>query len=378
MHGANPPRSGGSEGSQGVSLGRQIAFWVGALVACILFLLVFAPILLPFVAGMILAYLLNPIADRLQNLGCSRLVATLIILAAFVVIFALVLVILVPVLGHQIGGFISNLPRYATALQSFVTNQLQGDGKISQILGMSMQDLQSSLGQVVTQGTQWLASLFTSIWTGGQALISIVSLLVVTPVVAFYMLLDWERLVAQVDGWLPRDHAATIRELFREMDHGVSGYIRGQVLVSIALAIYYAATLSLVGLNFGLLIGIGIGMISFIPYVGSFLGFLMSVGVAVGQFWPEYASVGYVVAIFAFGQFLEGYVLQPKLVGENIGLHPVWLMFALFAFGYLFGFVGLLVAVPASAAVGVLARFGIARYKASPFYRGVAGGDHVP
>jgi predicted PurR-regulated permease PerM len=353
-----------------VSVGRQIGFWVAALVGFLVFLYVFSGILLPFVAGMILAYLLDPVADRIERLGINRLIAVLIILAAFIVLFVLVLILVLPIVGHQLGALLRSLPGYVTSLQDFVSRHIDSAGQLPSVLGMEPTDLKSSLGGLLTQGAQWFATMLTSIWSGGQALLSVLALLVVTPVVAFYMLLDWDRMVLEIDGWVPRRSLDTVRQLAREMDDGVSGFIRGQVSVCLILGAYYAIGLTLVGLDFGLLIGIFIGMISFIPYVGATIGMVLSIGLAVAQFWPEWTMVAAVGAVFAVGQFIEGNVLQPKLIGEHVGLHPVWLMFALFAFGSLFGFVGMLIAVPAAAAVGVLARFAISRYLSSPFYTG--------
>ena len=215
-----------------------------------------------------------------------------------------------------------------------------------------------------------LTGLFAQLWNSGKAIVDVISLLIVTPVVAFYMLLDWDRMVAKVDRWTPRDYVASVRQIAREIDQAVAGFIRGQGSLCLILGIFYAVGLSLVGLNFGLLIGLFAGMISFIPYVGSLVGLVLAVGVAIVQFWPDYIWVGVVLAVFFTGQFIEGNILQPKLVGESVGLHPVWLMFALFAFGALFGFVGLLVAVPAAAAVGVLVRFALSRYLDSDLYYG--------
>ena len=353
-----------------MSVGRQIGFWVAALVGFLVFLYVFSGILLPFVAGMILAYLLDPVADRIERLGINRLIAALIILATFVVLFVLVLILVLPIVGHQLGALLRSLPGYVTALQDFVSRNIDSAGQLPTVLGMQPTDLKSSLGGLLTQGAQWFATMLTSIWSGGQALLSVLALLVVTPVVAFYMLLDWDRMVREIDGWVPRRSVETVRQIAREMDEGVSGFIRGQVSVCLILGAYYAIGLTIVGLDFGLLIGIFIGMISFIPYVGATIGMILSVGLAVAQFWPDWTMVAAVAAVFAVGQFIEGNVLQPKLIGEHVGLHPVWLMFALFAFGSLFGFVGMLIAVPAAAAVGVLARFAIARYLTSPFYTG--------
>jgi predicted PurR-regulated permease PerM len=206
------------------------------------------------------------------------------------------------------------------------------------------------------------------LWTGGRTLLSVLSLLVITPVIAFYLLIDWERMSRAIDDALPRRHAPTIRRLLAEMDRSVGGFIHGQFIVGVILGTYYATALLAVGLDKALLIGIFAGIVSFIPYLGSTSGFLVSVGVAAGQFWPDWPWILVVAAVFLFGWFVEGNVLQPRLVGNRTGLHPVVLMFALVAFGSLFGFAGLLVGVPAAAAIGVLVRFAMSRYRASRLY----------
>ncbi len=169
---------------------------------------------------------------------------------------------------------------------------------------------------------------------------------------------------------MPRRQRAPVRRLAREIDAAISGFVRGQTLVCLILGLYYAIALTITGLNFGLLIGLISGLITFIPYVGSLTGLVLGVGVAVAQFWPNAMPIVAVLGVFIVGQLAEGNLLSPRLVGERIGVHPVWLIFALLAFGYLFGFVGLLVAVPLAATIGVLARFALARYLASPLYRG--------
>jgi predicted PurR-regulated permease PerM len=194
---------------------------------------------------------------------------------------------------------------------------------------------------------------------------------VVAPVVAFYMLLDWDRMVATVDSWVPREHVETVRAIAREIDRSIAGFVRGQGTLCLILGIYYALGLTVIGLNFGLLIGLLAGLISFIPYVGSLTGLILAIGVAFVQFWPDWMWVAAVAGVFFVGQFIEGNILQPKLVGSSVGVHPVWLMFALLAFGALFGFVGLLVAVPCAAAIAVIMRFALTRYKESPLYRGI-------
>jgi predicted PurR-regulated permease PerM len=210
--------------------------------------------------------------------------------------------------------------------------------------------------------------LMLSVWAGGKALASFISVLVIMPVVTFYLICDWHQMVAILDGWVPPQNRPTVHRLVGEIDAAISGFLRGQAGVCLAVGIYYAVALTLVGLDFGLLIGLTAGVLTFMPYIGSMTGLLIAASVAVGQFWPHWISIATVIGIFLVGQFIEGNVLGPKLVGDRVGLHPVWLIFAMFAFGYLLGFVGLLIAVPLAAAIGVLFRFGLGRYFASPFY----------
>ncbi|HKS60386.1 MAG TPA: AI-2E family transporter [Xanthobacteraceae bacterium] len=349
-----------------MTLTRQMTFWVLTLLAGVIALYILREILLPFVAGMALAYLLDPLANRLERLGVNRMVASIIIIGAFVLAFVILLLIFVPVIIGQFGAFIDNLPGYVSRLQTLAMDPNRV--WLRKIVGEGVADAQ--IGDIVKQGAGWAATFLKSLWSGGQALISVFSLVVVTPVVAFYLLSDWDRMVRTVDNWIPLQHRGTVHGLMREMDDAIAGFVRGQTAVCLILGSFYAVALTLTGLNFGLLIGLVSGIITFIPYVGSMTGLVLAAGVAIAQFWPEYTPILVVLGIFFAGQFLEGYVLAPKLVGESIGLHPVWLMFALFAFGYLFGFVGLLIAVPLAAVIGVLMRFALRRYLESPFYTG--------
>jgi len=352
-----------------MSVQRQFVFWILSAAFLLLFLVVFHSILLPFVAGMAIAYLLDPVADRLEKLGMSRLWATISILVLSVFVFLAILLLVLPIVGQQIAGLLNELPGYVKFIQGKLV--ALASTPFGEAINMGQAQLQDNIGDLVKQGATWLGKVLQSVWSGGQALLSIVSLLVITPVVAFYLLWDWDEIVEKIDNCLPRDHRDTIRRLAREMDDGVSGFVRGQVTVSTILGTFYAIGLALVGLNFGILIGLTVGVISFIPYVGSAVGLLLAGGVAIAQFWPESPALILIVfGIFATGQFLEGNILQPKLIGESVGLHPVWLMFALFAFALLFGFVGMLIAVPAAAAVGVLARFGLEKYLQSKVYLG--------
>lgn len=347
---------------------RQAVFWTLAMFVFVFFLYVFSSILLPFVAGMVLAYFLDPVADRLQRLGLSRLLATILILVLFIVTFAVLLVILVPVLASQMSDFIANLPSYVARLQELIANR--NSQWLKDFIGVDASVIRKSLDSLLQQGAGFLTTLLQSIWSSGKTLIDVVALFVVTPVVAFYMLLDWDRMVTKIDQLVPRAHVHTVRVIARDMNKAIAGFVRGQGTVCLLLGIIYAVGLTVVGLNFGLLIGLFAGLISFIPYVGSLVGLLLALCVALVQFWPEWSSILGVAIAFGIGQFIEGNILQPKLVGSSVGLHPVWLMFALFAFGSLMGFTGMLIAVPTAAAIGVLVRFVINRYKQSPLYTG--------
>lgn len=359
------------------ALRRQALFWLGAIIVFVLLLYIFRSVLLPFLAGFVLAYFLDPVADFLERKGMSRIWATVTILLMFLIVFLVALAIIVPVLASQAVDFASNLPDYLVRLREVIAsakintswlNNYFGVDFSTVDLGLDMKKITESFDGYLEEGFGVVKTVVQGIWNSGQAAMNIVSLLVVAPVVAFYMLLDWDKMIAKIDGWVPRDHVVTVRAIAREMNEAVAGFIRGQGTVSLILGIFYAISLTLAGLNFGLLIGLLTGVLSFIPYVGSAIGLILSIGVALVQFWPDYVQIGLIAGIFFAGQFFEGNFLQPKMVGDSVGLHPVWLMFALFAFGSLLGFTGMLIAVPAAAAVGVLVRFAISRYLDSDLY----------
>ncbi|TIP86645.1 MAG: AI-2E family transporter, partial [Mesorhizobium sp.] len=283
---------------------RQIRFWLISAIILAIFLYVFSGILLPFVAGMVLAYFLDPVADRLQRLGLSRLMATIVILFAFIVVLVLAFVILIPVLASQMADFASKLPEYLTRLQSLITSF---DPRwLEEQFGVDANGLREGLNSLLTSGFGLLTTVFTSIWSSGVALVSVVSLFVVTPVVAFYMLLDWDRMVAIVDSWVPRDYVQTVRAIANDINTATAGFVRGQGTLCLVLGAMYATGLTLTGLNFGILIGLFAGLISFIPYVGSLTGLVLAVGVAFVQFWPDWTMVAAVAGVFFVGQFIEG------------------------------------------------------------------------
>lgn len=352
------------------NLKRQALFWLGAAAIFVLFVFVFRSVLLPFVAGLALAYFMDPVADFLERRGLSRLAATIVILLGFVVALVIALAVIVPILITQANGLFENFPSYISQLQAYLSRLSLETGWLANYIGIDAGDLEGGLNSLLKQGAGFVTTLFQGLWSSGKAVVDVAGLLIVTPVVAFYMLLDWDRMIAKVDGWVPRDHVDSVRRLGREINETIAGFVRGQGTVCLILGTFYAIGLTVTGLNFGLLIGLFAGLIGFIPYVGSLVGLVLSVGVALVQFWPDWIMVTAVAAVFFVGQAIEGNILQPKLVGGSVGLHPVWLMFALFAFGALFGFTGLLIAVPAAAAIGVLVRFALEKYMDSELYIG--------
>lgn len=361
-----------------MTLHRPVLIWAAVLAVTAYVLYELSGVLLPFVAGITLGYLLDPTTERLERWGLNRLGATLVVLFFVVVVLALVTLALVPILAHQFMALLDNLPYLADRLQALIaqgSRHLQDSGSdVLKRFGLTntvtSADIQNSLGTFVAQGSTYLLGLLRSLWSGGQALISLFSLLVVTPVVAFYILLDWKRMIAAIDGWVPLQHREDVRSVARDIDAALAGFVRGQFLVCAFLGLWYGVGLTLVGLNFGFLIGLSGGLLSFIPYVGSLTVLFFSMAVALVQGWPDWTLLALTFAVVGSGQFLEGNILSPNLVGASVGLHPVWIMFALLAFGTLFGFTGLMVAVPVAAACGVMARFMLRKYLVSPLYTG--------
>jgi predicted PurR-regulated permease PerM len=362
----------------GLSLERQAMLWGLAIVLLAAILYFLSPILAPFVAGTAVGYLLDPVADRLQRAGFSRLGAALLLLVLFILVMATALLLIAPVLSRQLAGFLTSLPGYLATLQGLLSDlseKLTGDyvNGLLQKIGLggagSSFDAQKYLNDLVAEGASLVGDFLKSLLTRGAALLNVVSLIFVTPVVAFYILLDWDQMIAECDKLVPPRHRKDVRALARDVDRALAGFLRGQSLVCLFLGVWYALGLSLIGLNFGFLIGISAGVLSFIPYVGSITAFVLSIIVALVQAWPNWQLPAAAIAVVSTGLFLDGNVLSPRLVGASVGLHPVWLMFALFAFGSLFGFTGLIVAVPVAAAAGVVLRFIARRYRESAIYR---------
>lgn len=342
-------------------------FWFVSFLCALILIYLLRDILLPFVAGIVVAYFLDPLCDCLENAGLSRTLATVIVTLFFLSVFLLGLAFILPVFFQQIIKFISILPSFIDVVYQKIDGlreNFSGGFDPDSLIG-----LKSSLNTGLSSAGRWVTGVVGNVVKGSLALLNLLSLIFITPVVTFYLLRDWDRIVARVDGWLPRAHRATIHSLAREVDDTLAGFIRGQGTVCLILGGFYALGLTLAGLNFGLVIGFVAGILSFIPYVGAVIGLLLSVGLALFQF-DHFGSVAIVAVVFFAGQFLEGNILTPKLVGERIGLHPVWVIFGLLAGASLFGFVGVLLAVPAAAVIGVGVRFALNRYMTSTYYTG--------
>ena len=356
-----------------MSLRRQVIFWLAALAAFVAIVFFLRSVLLPFVAGMLVGYFLDPVVDRLEAMGTTRTVATSIVTCLFFAVAIALIVFLFPTLQRQLLGLIGQLPELAREIERSIDPELVRK-VLGGLVGEEDGDVRAAAQSFAGGAIAWVGGVLASVWSGGLALFNVLSLVFITPVIAFYLLRDYDRMVSKVDGWLPRDHAEVIREQVRLIDDAVAGFVRGQATVCLILGAFYAIALSIAGLNFGFVIGLIGGALAFIPYVGMILTLALSVGVAVVQFWPEPTPILIVVAIFLAGQLIEGMFLTPKLVGDRIGLHPVWVIFALFAGGALAGFLGILIAVPVAAVTGVLIRFAISRYSTSRYFLGAGGG----
>lgn len=356
-----------------MSFRAQVIFWAATVTILALALYVLRTVLLPFVLGAVIAYALDPVAGRLQRRGFGRGAATAVLIVAFFGLGLLVFALLAPVVVNQVIGLIAKVPDYARALGAYF--QPMASQALKMLGVRHVPNLDDTVVQVVQQLAGTTGGLVQGVLSGGARLIGFVSLLALTPVVAAYLLHQWPRLVAAVDGWLPRDHADDIRGIAGEIDSVLTGFLYGTAIICSSLGLFYGIALSLIGLDYGLTIGLIAGAVSFIPYLGTVVGLGSSLGLAAYQFWPDWVSIGGVVVVFVVGQVVADHLLTPRIMGDRLALHPLWVIFGIIAGGALFGFVGLLVAVPVSAVVGVLARFAIRRYKQSQLYLGKSDDD---
>ena len=343
----------------------RILFWVGLLLLLLFVLGLVQGILLPFATGFAIAYILAPVVGRLERLGFQRALASFLVLILFLLGVALILVMLVPLIQGQILQLVARVPNFVRWLQDQVGQWillLQ-----EQLPAEDVSKLRELLGAKLGEAVVWLAALLQGLFTSSLAILNVVSLVVLMPIVVFFLLRDWDKIVAHIDSYLPRQSLDTIRGQARVVSDTLVGFIHGQALVCLILAVYYGIALTIAGIGSALALGVLIGVLAIIPILGVTTGFLLAISLAASQY-GTWTAILEVVGIFVFGQLVEANILTPKLVGDRIHLHPLWVIFALFAGGTLSGFVGILIAVPAAAVIGVLARFGLARYRQSSLY----------
>lgn len=349
-----------------MSAQAQFRFWLFASGIFLLIIWALRPMLLPFVAGLAIAYFLNPLTALLCRKKFSRPAAASIVILCAILAAVVIVLLLLPLLQSQITALVSAAPAYADTLHNKIMPWLLNI--MEKLSPDDVEKLRTAAGEHAGTVMNWIAQFLKNLASGSFAILDILTLVFITPLVAFYVLRDWNSLTAIIDRALPRRHYALIRAQLNQIDQTLAGFVRGQALVCITLGIYYATGLTVAGLNFGAAIGLTTGLLSFIPYVGSSFGMITSLILGAVQLGDWQHMVG-ILAVFGVGQILEGYVLTPKLVGDRVGLHPVWIMFGLFAGASLMGFLGMLIAVPVSAVIGVLLRFGLHQYQSSAYYR---------
>lgn len=347
---------------------RHALFWAATALLFAYIVQLIAPALLPFAIGLTLAYFLNPVVDAMGRSGIPRWIATILIVAVSTLVIVLALVFVVPILLQQAAGLLESAPGAIDRLKTLIETTARD--QLGPRYPEAEATVRSALDSLSSAAPSLLGSIAQGVWSQGTAAYNFFTVILITPVVFFYVLLDWPSIVAKIDSWLPRDEADQVRGLAIEIDSRISAFIRGQGVVCILLAIYYALAYSFAGLNYGLLVGVATGLAAFIPVFGWSIGAVVAVLLAVVQFWPELTPIFVIIGILLGGQALESAILSPYIIGSEVGLHPVWVIFALLTFSYLFGFLGLLVAVPVSAAIGVLVRFALRKYLASSVYQG--------
>lgn len=349
-----------------LGLMAQTAFWFTIFLIICALMWLFKDVLAPFFIGFVIAYLLNPIIRRLQTDKFSRKAATLSILTAFFTVLILAVAVVSPFATRELGQFIQEFPGYLNDLWMQLQPVVQD---LQALLGIEYSNsiadtVQPFLGQATETGKGFLKGIFS----GGMAVVDFTITLFITPIVAYFLIKDWPKITEWVDDLMPRNHENDLNHILKQIDQKLAGFIRGQLTVCLVLGIGYAIALTIAGLKYGFLIGLMAGLLSIIPYVGSAVGLATAVIVAWFQA-GEISYVGIIAVIFLVGQFLEGNFLSPKLVGDSVGMHPLWVLFAVMAGGAVFGIVGMILAVPVAAVAGVLISFFIGIYKKSALYQ---------
>jgi predicted PurR-regulated permease PerM len=334
--------------------------WIGGIVLLWLFIYGIRGALLPFVLGLAIAYLLDPAVDKLETWNVPRWLGTTITLVLFFAGISSVGFMLAPILSDQVQGIIRSLPGYIERVRPFVMNLVENSGQGA--------DAQKFVNEAGAKAFSFISDKLGSVLAGSLQLFHVVTLLLISPVVAFYILRDWDDMIAKIDSWLPRAQEPVIKQLLGDSDRALGGFVRGQIILCTVVGGIYATCWSLLGLQYGLLLGMLTGVLAFVPTVGQLLGTALAVMIAITQYGGNVPQIALVAGVYVFAQILETAVLIPKLVGEKVGLHPVWVLFAVFAGGELMGMVGVFIAVPVAAVLAVLARWAIDQYLASRYF----------
>lgn len=352
-----------------MNMARQARFWLIAFVVMCLAVYILGDVITPFAVAFVIAYFVSPISHWMMRRGMPSWLAATIIMIVFIALVATAFVVIVPLIAGQIQQALQALPQLVDWVRQTAMPRLEQ--VVATISPEDMERIRAAASDYAGTAVSWSVGFLQRILSGVLFSINLISILVITPLVAFYLIRDWDSIVTRIDSLLPRAHREVIRREMAEVNRTLAGFLRGQATVCLTLGTFYAVALSVVGLNFGLIVGFVAGCLSFIPYVGSMVGFVTAVGIAIFQY-DSYVMAMVVAGIFLFGQAVEGNILTPKLVGDSVGLHAVWVIFALLAGGSLFGFTGVLLAVPVAAVIGVLVRFLLRQYLASSYFEDAA------
>ncbi|WP_439532403.1 AI-2E family transporter [Polymorphobacter sp.] len=320
----------------------------------------------PFIAGFILAYLLDPVATRLQRLGgggrIGRSAASALVLVLAMCALVGLILASAPIIEAQIVQLIERLPGLIDSTLPLAQRLLRQSG--------AAVDLKGLVEQMGGRAVDWATTALGSLLSGSLAFVNVLNFLVVTPIVAFYLLRDWAGILRQVESWWPRRNLPEFHKIVRDADTALGGFVRGQSMVCLVLAVFYAIGWSLVGLDYALVLGVLAGVFGFVPFLGVIVAVALSLMVAIGQFGLDWVQLLLVFGVFQVGQILESAILTPNLIGDRIGLHPVWVLFSVFAGGAVAGLAGVFLAVPVAAVLGVVVRAALTHYRRSSFYGG--------
>ena len=344
----------------------HIIFWIATTILFVLSILLFKAVLLPFVMGIAVAYLLNPIVTKFGDVGIARGPASIMILFSFLIFMLAFIGVVSPIVYRELSLFSDDLPTY---IEEFWKLMRPVTALIEEYIGgVDQANLENILKENAGSATQAAKMIIGKIAAGGQAVVDVISVAVFMPIVAYFMMKEWPNVTRWIHDLMPRHSQEVITGLLKQIDGKLSGFVRGQISVAMVLGVSYAVMLTLAGLKYGFMIGLMSGVLSVIPMVGSAVGLIVSVAVAWFQSGGEPTFVLLIAGIFLGGQVIEGNFLTPKLVGDSVGLHPLWVFFALLAGGSLLGVLGMFLAVPVAAVVGVLLSFALQKYKQSAYY----------